>query len=210
MPRPRSAVRKIKEVLRLTFAEGLSRRRVAAAVGLPYTTVCDQLHRPGVTLALLHLEYKQGCPEGYQYSQFARLYRLWEGRLDRILFVAQWFAVIALLIGALGTMRRRARWVAIPLALGIGALSWFGLPALGAATKLARERLAHRCSGVLAVPRGVWHQSGRAVSGSGFETSGHGPTVHGSPSNSSRSALRASRHSATTDARPSTRIWVPL
>ncbi len=42
MPRPRSAMRKIKEVLRLTFAEGLTRRRVGAAVGLPTTTVLSE------------------------------------------------------------------------------------------------------------------------------------------------------------------------
>ncbi len=45
MPRPRSAMRKIREVLRLTNAEGLSRRQVGAALGLPYTTVADYLGR---------------------------------------------------------------------------------------------------------------------------------------------------------------------
>ncbi len=45
MPRPRSLMRKIKEVLRLTFGEGLSRRDVSAATALPYTTVSDHLAR---------------------------------------------------------------------------------------------------------------------------------------------------------------------
>ena len=45
MPRPRSAMRKIREVLRLTFAEGLSRRQVGAALRMPYTTVADYLSR---------------------------------------------------------------------------------------------------------------------------------------------------------------------
>ena len=45
MPRPRSAMRKIREILRLSLGEGLSRRQVAAAVGLPYTTVADHLVR---------------------------------------------------------------------------------------------------------------------------------------------------------------------
>ena len=45
MPRPRSAMRKMREVLRLTFAEGLSRRRVGAALRMPYTTVTDYLDR---------------------------------------------------------------------------------------------------------------------------------------------------------------------
>ncbi len=35
MPRPRSAMRKIREVLRLSLAEGLSPRQVGIAVGLP-------------------------------------------------------------------------------------------------------------------------------------------------------------------------------
>ena len=43
--RPRSAMRKIREVLRLSLADGLSRRQVGAATGLPYTTVADYLGR---------------------------------------------------------------------------------------------------------------------------------------------------------------------
>jgi DNA-binding transcriptional regulator LsrR (DeoR family) len=34
-------MRKIKEVLRLEFGEGLSRRQVSLSTGLPYTTVSD-------------------------------------------------------------------------------------------------------------------------------------------------------------------------
>ena len=45
MPRPRSAMRKIREILRLALGEGLSRRQAAAATGLPYTTVADHLAR---------------------------------------------------------------------------------------------------------------------------------------------------------------------
>ena len=45
VPRPRSAMRKIREVLRLSLADGLSRRQVGAATGLPYTTVADYLGR---------------------------------------------------------------------------------------------------------------------------------------------------------------------
>ena len=133
MPRPRSVMRKIREVLRLTFAEGLSRRLVGIAAGLPTTTVADyvaraqraglswplpegmddsqlevrlfvtagprvpnrplpdwlqvhrELRRPHVTLQLLHLEYRDRFPEGYEYSQFCRLYRLWQRRLDVVM-----------------------------------------------------------------------------------------------------------------------------
>lgn len=38
-----------------------------------------------VTLQLLWLEYKQGHPDGLQYSQFCCLYRAWRGGLDRVL-----------------------------------------------------------------------------------------------------------------------------
>jgi transposase len=59
MPRPRSAMRKIREVLRLTLAEGLSRRQV--------------------------VEYKERAPDGYQYSQFCRHYRRWQRHLDVVM-----------------------------------------------------------------------------------------------------------------------------
>lgn len=45
MARPRSLMRKIKEVLRLQLGEGLSRRQVSRATGLPYTTVADHVAR---------------------------------------------------------------------------------------------------------------------------------------------------------------------
>ena len=50
----------------------------------------SQVHRElrrhkGTTLQLLWLEYKQGEPDGYQYSQFCELYRQWRGRLDVVL-----------------------------------------------------------------------------------------------------------------------------
>jgi transposase len=132
--RPRSAMRKIREILRLSHAEGLSRRQVGAALGLPYTTVANhldrarraglgwplpegldevelearlfasaapppshsralpewplvqrELRRPGVTLQLLHMEYKERQPDGYQYTQFCDLYRRWQGHLDVVM-----------------------------------------------------------------------------------------------------------------------------
>ena len=134
MSRPRSAMRKIREILRLSHAEGLSRRQVGAAMGLPYTTVADylgrvrraglswplpegmddselearlfasaapppshsrplpewplihrELRRPGVTLQLLHMEYKERQPDGYQYTQFCDLYRRWQRHLDVVM-----------------------------------------------------------------------------------------------------------------------------
>lgn len=45
MPRPRVAMRQIREVLRLTFGERLSRRQVGAATGVPVTTVSDYIQR---------------------------------------------------------------------------------------------------------------------------------------------------------------------
>ncbi len=45
MSRPRSAMRRIREVLRLKLVEGLSLRQVAVATGLPYTTVANYVER---------------------------------------------------------------------------------------------------------------------------------------------------------------------
>ncbi len=41
--------------------------------------------RPGVTLQLLWLEYKQAHPTGYQYTQFCEHYRRWRAQLDPVL-----------------------------------------------------------------------------------------------------------------------------
>jgi transposase len=41
-----------------------------------------ELKKKGVTLQLLWHEYKQGNPEGYQYSQFCRIFHRWAEKLD--------------------------------------------------------------------------------------------------------------------------------
>ena len=45
MPRPHVSMRKIRDVLRLSFGEGLSLRVVASSLGLPHTTVADHVRR---------------------------------------------------------------------------------------------------------------------------------------------------------------------
>jgi hypothetical protein len=45
MPRPRTAMRKIGDVLRRTFAEHFSRRQLSASLGIPFTTVCESVQR---------------------------------------------------------------------------------------------------------------------------------------------------------------------
>ncbi len=45
MPRPRVAMRRIRDILRLTFGEGLSRRQVSLSLGVPFTTVADHVNR---------------------------------------------------------------------------------------------------------------------------------------------------------------------
>jgi len=40
-----------------------------------------ELRRPNVTLALLWEEYRAGAPDGFGYSWFCNLYRVWAGRL---------------------------------------------------------------------------------------------------------------------------------
>lgn len=44
-----------------------------------------ELHRPGVTLQLLWIEYKERHPDGYQYSQFAERYRVWARHLRAVM-----------------------------------------------------------------------------------------------------------------------------
>ena len=45
MPRPHTAMRKIRDVLRLILGEGLSVRQVGASLQIPRTTVCDYVRR---------------------------------------------------------------------------------------------------------------------------------------------------------------------
>jgi transposase len=45
MPRPHISMRKIRDVLRLRFGEGLSLRQVSASLGIPFTTVSDHVRR---------------------------------------------------------------------------------------------------------------------------------------------------------------------
>ena len=47
-----------------------------------WSTVHQELRRPGVTLQLLWQEYKAGDPAGLQYSQFCVHYRQWAKTLD--------------------------------------------------------------------------------------------------------------------------------
>jgi len=47
--------------------------------------VHQELHRKGVTLALLWLEYRESHPDGFGYSWFCHAYRDWAGRLDLVM-----------------------------------------------------------------------------------------------------------------------------
>jgi len=48
----------------------------------PMEYLHQERKKKGVTLQLLWHEYKEGNPEGYQYSQFCELYRQWLDKLD--------------------------------------------------------------------------------------------------------------------------------
>jgi len=59
---------------------------VAVPRPLPdWPIIHQELRRKGVTLRLVWLEYKASEPTGYQYSQFATLYRAWADTLDPVL-----------------------------------------------------------------------------------------------------------------------------
>ena len=56
---------------------------VAKRVGTPLPepqTIDLELKKPGVTLRLLHLEYREAHPDGYGYTQFCDHYRRWKKR----------------------------------------------------------------------------------------------------------------------------------
>lgn len=62
--------------LEVRLYRGSTKRKYAA---LPDAAVLDlELKKPGVTLQLLHLEYRERCPEGYGYTQFCDHYRKWK------------------------------------------------------------------------------------------------------------------------------------
>ena len=42
-----------------------------------FAAIHVERRRPGVTLALLHIEYAEAHPDGYRYTQFCELYRQW-------------------------------------------------------------------------------------------------------------------------------------
>lgn len=50
-----------------------------------WSHVHHELHRPGVTLQLLWIEYKERHPDGYQYSQFAERYKAWARHLRAVM-----------------------------------------------------------------------------------------------------------------------------
>ena len=96
MPRSRLSMRRVREVLRLSWGLGLSARQVARSCGLSHPTVLErptpdwtavhrELKRKGVTLQLLWDEYKAAHPTGYQYTMLCQRYRRWLSRLDVVM-----------------------------------------------------------------------------------------------------------------------------
>jgi transposase len=73
-----------KELLALLLAQPVTARTADRALpDWPY--IHQELTRQAVTLLLLWREYRQAQPEGYGYSRFCQLYRLWAGTLDPVL-----------------------------------------------------------------------------------------------------------------------------
>jgi transposase len=50
-----------------------------------WVEVHRELRRKGVSLQLLHLEYRERHPDGFGYSWFCHAYRDWQGRLDLVM-----------------------------------------------------------------------------------------------------------------------------
>ena len=62
--------------------ENVSRPAADKPVIPPMEYLFQELKRKHVTLQLLWYEYKQGNPDGYQYSYFCELYQKWRKQLD--------------------------------------------------------------------------------------------------------------------------------
>jgi len=59
---------------------------ISAVRNLPdFSQMHQELRKKGVTLLLLWSEYRQSAPEGYAYSRFCQLYRVWEKKLDVVM-----------------------------------------------------------------------------------------------------------------------------
>jgi transposase len=96
-------------------------RRVLAQPDWP--TIHRELRRKDVTLALLWEEYRAAHPDGYSYSRFCELYRLWEGRLaptmrqhhvaGERMFVDYAGATLPVVDPATGTAREAQLFVAV-------------------------------------------------------------------------------------------------
>jgi hypothetical protein len=97
MAKARLSMRKIKEVLRLKYHGALSRRQIAQICQVSRSTVADYLYRAekagmswplpeGLTDAELEQKlfppHPEQYPDGYQYSQFCKLYRRFQKKLD--------------------------------------------------------------------------------------------------------------------------------
>jgi len=69
------------ELYRLLFPKPT--RAAEQAIPLPdWADVHRELRRKSVTLRLLWVEYREGHPDGYSYSQFCELYRRWSQQLN--------------------------------------------------------------------------------------------------------------------------------
>jgi transposase len=85
-----------EEELRALFEKSTSGRRVKDQA-IDFAHIERELHRKGVTLRLLWLEYLETNPDGYRYSQFAERFRQWRGAqkltLRRVYKAGEWMFV---------------------------------------------------------------------------------------------------------------------
>jgi len=71
------------ELLERLFGPEATRRGSRPAPD--WSHIDTERKRPGVTLQLLWLEYKEAHPDGYQYSRFCELYGHWRSTIDPVL-----------------------------------------------------------------------------------------------------------------------------
>jgi transposase len=74
-----------------------------------WPTIHCELKRKHVTLSILWDEYIARDPEGYRYSRFCELYRIWEAKLSVTMRQTQAGGRAALCCRALGRISPQAR-----------------------------------------------------------------------------------------------------
>lgn len=113
------------------FAKSGTRPGLRRRIEPDWAALVRELKRPGVTIAILHEEYRAACPQGYGYSRFCDLLREYQRRLSPVmrqthvagdkLFVDYSGKKLPIVDPLTGEVREAELFVAV---LGASSLTW--------------------------------------------------------------------------------------